>query len=53
MCKKMKLNSLDSNTNFGWRYTAHRDITALTVNEIPKLKKIQEYFGEICSKAGF
>ena len=35
----MKINSVDNNTNFGWRYKTHEKITAMVVDEFPDLKK--------------
>lgn len=49
----MKLNSFDSNTNFCWRYTAHRDITALAVDKTPKLKKYKNIFVKFAQKPDF
>lgn len=35
----MKINSVDDNTNFGWRYKTHEKITAMLVDEFPDLQK--------------
>lgn len=49
----MKIRSVDSKTNFGWRYTTHKKITAQAVEELPKLKKYKDIIVEFVQKPDF
>lgn len=38
----MKVNSVDANTSFGWKFKTHEKITSLIVNDFPKLAEYKK-----------
>ncbi len=38
----MKINSVDKNTSFGWKFKTHEQITSLIVEDFPKLAKYKK-----------
>lgn len=51
---KVTLNTTDNNnTTFGWRYTTHKELTALAVNDIPKLRKYKDILVKFSQKPDF
>lgn len=49
----MKVNCVDNQTSFGWKYKTHKMITAKTLDEMPKLSKYKNILVDFVQKPDF